>query len=293
MAICKNCGKKQSKLNQGRYCKSCFNDIHKGEVSLSNTQVLNESFYSNDIPQNIMDLYNSDKAVNELSINEFTNLIENILKPLKDDVFEIKGDIKVKLESHERRINLLEADRKKKQEEINALKSVVVNMQSSLNQIDNENRKTNIIITGIPETDIITETQGTLNNDEEKVRYILSEIGDESIDADYVNGWNVNRIGKVRENSTRAVKIKTRSMEERDNVLKLAPKMKGLIEPWKKIYLKKDLHPVYVKENQRMRKKKYDLTKLYESDEIEHDIKLVKGKLLLDGVMVDQNMFFQ
>ena len=56
---------------------------------------------------------------------------------------------------------------------------------------------------------------------------------------------------------------------------------------------KKDLHPVYVKENQRIRKRKYELTKLHENDEIEHDIKLIKGKLEVDGIIVDQNMFFQ
>ena len=37
----------------------------------------------------------------------------------------------------------------------------------------------------------------------------------------------------------------------------------------------------------------YELTKPYENDEIEHDIKLIKGKLEVDGIIVDQNMFFQ
>ena len=53
----------------------------------------------------------------------------------------------------------------------------------------------------------------------------------------------MSRKGKVRDNSTRIVKIKTRSMEERD-VLKLASKMKDLGKPWEKIYIKK----IYIKD---------------------------------------------
>ena len=112
-------------------------------------------------------------------------------------------------------------------------------MQNSLNQLDNENRKPNLIITGLPETDMITNSQGTLSNDQEKMRYILSEIGVVINDTDYVERWIVSRIGKVCDNSTREVKIKTRSIEERDNVLKMASKMKDLHEPWEKIYIKK------------------------------------------------------
>ena len=110
---------------------------------------------------------------------------------IKDDVSCIKSYIKIKLESQGRRISLLEADRKKKEEEIGTLKSVIVNMQNSLNQLDNENRKPNLTITGLPETDMITNSQGTLSNDQEKMRYILSEIGVVNNDTDYVDGWIV------------------------------------------------------------------------------------------------------
>ena len=81
-------------------------------------------------------------------------------------------------------------------------------------------------------------------------------------------------------------------MVERDTVLKLAPKLKSLNEPWKRIYVKKDLHPVYVKENQRIRKKKKELIMRYETDEEEHEITLIKGELKVDGLIVDRNMFF-
>lgn len=56
------------------------------------------------------------------------------------------------------------------------------------------------------------------------------------------------------------------------------------------VYLKKDLHPVLVHENNRLRRKMNDLKKL-ESNKGK-EIKLLKGKLLIDNSVVDQNMLF-
>ena len=54
--------------------------------------------------------------------------------------------------------------------------------------------------------------------------------------------------------------------------------------------MKKDLHPVIVQENNRLRIKKKNLQKLDENkDKV---VKIEKGKLTIDGTMVDQNMFF-
>ena len=64
------------------------------------------------------------------------------------------------------------------------------------------------------------------------MRYGLFKIGEADTNVDNVEGWNVSRIRNVRDNSTGVVKIKTRSTEERDNVLELSSKMKDLVEPW-------------------------------------------------------------
>ena len=41
--------------------------------------------------------------------------------------------------------------------------------------------------------------------------------------------------------------------------LKNTANLKDANEPWKRVFIKKDLHPVYVKENNRIRKKMYAL----------------------------------
>ena len=60
-------------------------------------------------------------------------------------------------------------------------------------------------------------------------------------------------------------------------------------DPWKYIYIKKDLHPVYLKENKRIYKKLYDMKE--NPDNADKEIKVVKGKLLVDGNIIDKNTF--
>ena len=95
----------------------------------------------------------------------------------------------------------------------------------------------------------------------------------------------------MKEGSIRVIKITTNSLEERDKVLALAHKLKS--SDWKNIYLKKDLHPVYSRENSRIRRKRNDLIKQYADQEEEHDIRIMKGELQVDGITIDRNLFFQ
>ena len=57
--------------------------------------------------------------------------------------------------------------------------------------------------------------------------------------------------------------------------------------------MKKDLHPVYAKENQRIRKKRYDLATQFSKNNEEKEVKIVKGALQVNGVTVDRNLFFR
>ena len=61
-----------------------------------------------------------------------------------------------KVKAHDNRLKLLEADSVKKQERIDNLESTVVEMQRFINKIDHDDRKTNIIITGMSEDAIET-----------------------------------------------------------------------------------------------------------------------------------------
>ena len=67
--------------------------------------------------------------------------------------------------------------------------------------------------------------------------------------------------------------------------------MKLLPAPWKYIYINKDVHPVYMKENQRIRKKMQELKKVPGFDHESGRVKLANGILTVDDVAVDQNLF--
>ena len=57
----------------------------------------------------------------------------------------------------------------------------------------------------------------------------IVENGELNMDTD---AWVTNRIGIVKEGSSRALKIKTSSSKERDVVLELAPNLKSQGDPW-------------------------------------------------------------
>ena len=288
MPNCTNCNTTQSRLNNGSLCKACFNDRNKGSVKKKKDD---EVFMSNlTVHPVISEMMSGDTPINELTVNGLSDLITRLLQPLQDDVITIKENMTNRLNAQDHRIKLLETDKVKSEEEIALLKSVICNMQNSLNRMDSESRKSNMIVTGLLEQDIVSDT-GTITTDVGKVRYILGKIGD-TTSVDSVDNWEITRIGKSRENYNRVVKIKTTSVEDRDRVLKLASKIKELPDSWKKVYIKKDLHPVYVKENQRIRKKRYDLIKRYENDQEVHDVKIINGCLEVDGVTIDRNLFF-
>ena len=67
-------------------------------------------------------------------------------------------------------------------------------------------------------------------------------------------------------------------------------KIKDASPPWKKVFVKKDQHPVYLEENKRLRRKVGELKKKpgYENKEI----KIVNGQLMVDSIPIDRNLFF-
>ena len=79
--------------------------------------------------------------------------------------------------------------------------------------------------------------------------------------------------------------------EIREVVMKEAPKLKDLPEPLKRIYMNRDIHPVYQKESQRLRKKFNDLKKDPQHQQNPGSVKLVKGILSVNDITVDKNMF--
>ena len=201
---------------------------------------------------------------------------------------KLTSPLKEKTKANESKIALLEANLKEKESKIEAMTQVIVNMQSSLNAIDASKRNTNIIISGLPEQNIELGNGETLTNDEEKVKSLFNEMDVPGDTVDTDEELEISRIGTQKGNSIRLVKVNLKSKSKRDAVLEKSSTLKQKTAPWSKIYVKKDLHPVYTKENQRLYKKMKDLR----TKNPEKEIKIIKGVLLVDGKKEDTNMFF-
>ena len=282
MGVCTVCTTFYPRLRTATHCTDCYNRANP----------------ANDDSTNVINALQIDgsKPVNELNVEELVSLISRTIQPVKDDLDAIKKELAQTGKAHDNRLKLLEADNAKKQERIENLESTVVEMQRFINRIDHDDRKANIIITGLREDAIeappdVHGVVTALHNDTEKVKVLIDSIaGNENFD---VENWQISRIGQVRQGSTRAMKVVTTSAEERDKVLPLSSKLKSLPEPWSKVYVKKDLHPVYSKENQRIRKKRYDLQTQFTNNNEQREVKIVNGQLQVDGVTVDRNLFFR
>ena len=87
------------------------------------------------------------------------------------------------------------------------------------------------------------------------------------------------------------MKVRLENKDLREMVIKNAAKMKNKTNPWNKVFINRDYHPVSQKEYQRLRKKMIDLKKKPGFEHSTGRVKIVNGELQVDGVTVDKNTF--
>ena len=162
-------------------------------------------------------------------------------------------------------------------------------MQKSLNKNDSAERNNNIIITGLPEEKINTE-EGEIEEDRDKIKWILKFTRNQQLSDDSVNALKILRLGNPKTGYNRAVKIKLPNKEDRYAFSKDTNNLKNSPEPRCKVFVKKDQHPVYIAENNRLRKKANNLK--YAPGNANKVVKIINGKQLVDEVIVDENTFF-
>ena len=156
--------------------------------------------------------------------------------------------------------------------------------------IDADRRVTNIVINGLPE-DEMQENDIELADDKDKFKYLIHKIGINDIDAQ-IDDFEFSRLGLPADGKKRVLKINVGTKESRDKICKETKKIKLLPAPWKHVYINKDVHPVYLKENQRIRKKMQELKKVPGFEHESGRVKLENGMLTVDGSTVDQNLFY-
>ena len=200
------------------------------------------------------------KSVSELSVDDLVKLIQTIANPINAKIEKMGNKIEKKYKTVDNKITLLETDLKENQSKIETLTQIIVNMQSSINSINSAKRVNNVIISGLSEEDIMYNNT-TLATDDEKMTYLFQIMG-LRITEEQVNDFEISRIGQPRPNRSRLIKMNVKSKEVRKSILEKSPSLKTSNPPWNKVFVKKDLHPVYIKENQRIHKKLKILRKL-------------------------------
>ena len=323
MAICPTCEASHASTKR-HYCKSCFDQLSTAEQQSHTQQVSKEqqnqrqSVHQQHLHQTLTQTSTNTSLTNTSASFGFANMsasnaglsnpsncATNInagagpqsttlgdeywsrldaLLNSKVKVIEDKFDAAVSV--LDTRVKTLESKCVQYEEDLSHLKSIVVKQQRCLNNIDSAERSCNIIVAGLTEETIFTDN-GTYDDDHKKIEALLR-----TIDLPLPRGYKIDRLGKKAPNAKfhRYIKFNVGDKENRDNILKQANRLKDIGDPWSNIYLKKDLHPVIVDENKRLRKKKYELSKLEENKNKE--IKIDKGKLKIDDTVVDHNLFF-
>ena len=227
-----------------------------------------------------------DKSVAEITVRELIEIIKKQTDPIDARVTKLNETVTPLV----KQVKILEQDLQHKAEKIDTLTSIIINMQRSLNMIDFEERATNVMVSGLSETDIVIDgTAGgddvILSTDEDKVKHILDAIDARIPDADI---QECSRIGRPKQDFPRMLKVKVRTKDQRKVITEKASTLKT--KPHlKTIYLKKDTHPVYVQETGRLRVK---MKKLKEIPGNAEKVKIVDGNLEVDGKIVDKNTFF-
>ena len=122
------------------------------------------------------------------------------------------------------------------QKEIDRLNSISYQHQRFLEQIDAQNRICNVIIMAVPEAPNNFDGE---NDEEAKIKKLFLKI--ESQDTEIID---FKRLGEKKDNRIRPILLKTKSREARDKLLEKAKSLSSKEDPYKSVYIKKDVHPL-------------------------------------------------
>ena len=169
----------------------------------------------------------------------------------------------------------------------------IAHHQKMLEIQESDKRAANLIITGLPE-----DRMGEATTDNEKVKKVMSTMGLEEVKV-----TSVERLGARRpagdaaaggRPNQRPVKVVLANSSERQRVLENTKKLKDAGDTMKKVYVKKDVHPLVRKELGRLReveKREKDKPE-NQGRNVRYDFK--ERKVYVDNVVVDsyQGSFF-
>ena len=222
-----------SAANVRRLSTADISKLNKDNLKTALNAILNDNTVANDAP--------GDQYVNALLRleNKFDNMERSITSQLRGEINSLRAD-------HELKISKI-------REENASLREALLQHQRYLESIESEKRAANIIVMGVCEGGDLTHNGETARDDKDKCDMILKHIGC------VAPILSTTRIGKqpADPNRNRPIKVQLVSADVRSTVLSNSKKLKEAPDPLKKVYIKKDQHPVVRRELNRL----YDVVK--------------------------------
>lgn len=152
--------------------------------------------------------------------------------------------------------------------------------QRYLEALDRKERENNIVILGVPEHQ---ESLDGATSDDAKVRKVLEVAGADG------GPRAVRRLGTSSGGQRRRpILVTLASRDERDTMLDKAKSLKTCEEPYKNIYIKKDVHPSVREEWRRLREAEQREKERPENTGCNIRFSARERRLYKDGMVIDQ-----
>ena len=175
------------------------------------------------------------------------------------------------------------------------LTNAVMQHQRFLESLDADRRRNNLIVTGLSETDPLTDPTHkneageiqprSVTSDIDKVKMLLSKIAVSDAEVS-----SCDRLGESQDDQTRGrvLKVVLRNASDQKRILENSKNLKYSGDNFSKIYVKRDMHPGVRRELNRLRIAEKDEREKPENAgrNITYDHAL--RTLSVDGVVIDQ-----
>ena len=178
-----------------------------------------------------------------------TNANDNTLKEINKKLQDLTQNIEIMRQEALTRDKANEEKIKAMQVTINKQSEILGKQQMYLEGIDRKKRERNIVILGVPEDNADLEDS---KGDEAKLNNIWGKIGESCTRISHKRLGKLDE-NKIREGKVRPILIVVDSKETKEAVLEKSKILKDKGELFRRIYIKKDIHPEVRKEWDRLR----------------------------------------
>ena len=182
---------------------------------------------------------------------------------------------------------------KKLEDENKLLRESLMQHQRYLEALEAEKRAQNVVLLGIPETNMtVRNNDGTLvdiADDNEKIKLVLKVMQRENI---HIKQFQ--RQGEASNGRNRVILAQLNSRNDRDLLLQASSALKSAGDNFVKIFVKKDVHPMVRKEFNRLRDVERREKEKPENQGLQVHYNAARREVTVDGRVIDQfhSMFF-